>query len=77
MVFSIPRLLSQSSESHFVNEEFMKNSLTMAVGTTLLLCSGFALAQSGNMMNGGAWGGGYGGIWMPILLAVVVVALVV
>ena len=75
------RFLSQSSESHFVNKEFMKNSLTMAVGTTLLLCSGVALAQSGNMMNGGAWGGGwmggYGGIWMPILLAVVVVALVV
>ena len=49
----------------------------MAVGTTLLLCSGVALAQSGNMMNGGGWMGGYGGIWMPILLAVVVVALVV
>lgn len=77
----LPRSLSQSSESHFVNKEFMKNSLTMAVGTTLLLCSGFALARSGNMMNGGAWGGGwmggYGGIWMPILIAVVVVALVV
>ena len=71
------RFLSQSSESHFVNKEFMKNSLTMAVGTTLLLCSGVALAQSGNMMNGGGWMGGYGGIWMPILLAVVVVALVV
>ena len=53
----------------------------MAVSTTLLLFSGVALAQSGNMMNGGSWGGewmgGYGGMWIPILLVVVVVALVV
>ena len=59
----------------------MKNSLAMAIGMTLLLFSGVALAQGGNMMNGGAWGsgwmGGYGGIWMPILLVVAVVALVV
>ena len=36
-----------------------------------------ALAQNGNMMNGGGmwgtgWMGGYGGYWMSILLAVVV-----
>ena len=30
-----------------------------------------------NMMNSGAWMGGYGEIWMPILLVIVVVALVV
>ncbi len=29
------------------------------------------------MMNSGAWMGGYGEIWMPILLVIVVVALVV
>jgi ABC-type multidrug transport system permease subunit len=44
-----------------------------------LLTSGFALAQSGNMMNGGGWMnggsmGGYGGIW-TILLVIVVVGL--
>ncbi|MEO5661503.1 MAG: hypothetical protein ABIQ90_17170 [Polaromonas sp.] len=59
----------------------MKNSLTMVVGTVLLLAARVSFAQGGNMMNGGAWGGawmgGHGGIWMPILLVVVVVALVV
>ena len=58
----------------------MRNLLAIAVGTVLLLANGVSFAQSGNMMNGGAWGGGwmggYGGIWMPILLAGVVVALV-
>lgn len=53
----------------------------MAVGTALLSTTGVSFAQSGNMMNAGTWGhgwmGGYGGIWMPILLVVVVVALVV
>lgn len=59
----------------------MKNLLAMAVGTVLLLATGVSFAQSGNMMNGGTWGsgwmGGYGGIWMPILIVVVLVALVV
>ena len=59
----------------------MRNLLAIAVGTVLLLANGVSFAQSGNMMNGGAWGsgwmGGYGGIWMPILMLVVVVALVV
>jgi hypothetical protein len=59
----------------------MKTLLAMAVGTVLLLATGVSLAQSGNMMNGGMWGtgwmGGYGGIWGPILLVVVVVGLVV
>ena len=59
----------------------MKNLLAGAVGMALLLATGVSFAQSGNMMNGGAWGsggmGGYGGIWMPILMLIVVVALVV
>ena len=46
-----------------------------------LLASGAAFAQSGHMMNGGFWDGGwmagYGGIWMPILLVVAVAAIVV
>ena len=59
----------------------MRNLLAIAVGTVLLLATGASFAQSGNTMNGGGWGvgwmGGYGGIWMPILMLVVVVALVV
>ena len=59
----------------------MESLLAMAVGTVLLLATGVALAQNGNMMDGGGWGmgwmGGYGGVWGPILLVVVVVGAVV
>ncbi len=59
----------------------MKILLAVAVATMSLLTTGVSLAQSTNMMNGGNWGtgwmGGYGGIWMPVLLVVVVVGLVV
>ena len=55
----------------------MKTISAFIVGAIALLTSGFALAQTGNMMNGGGWGagwmGGYGGVWTPILLAVIVV----
>lgn len=58
----------------------MKTLLATAVATGSMLTTGVSWAQNGNMMNGGAWGagwmGGYGGIWMPILLVVVVVGLV-
>jgi len=58
----------------------MKTLLATAVGTGSMLTTGVSLAQSGNMMNGNTWGfgwmGGYGGVWMPILLVVVVVGLV-
>ena len=58
----------------------MKNLLIIAFGTVPLLTTVVSFAQSGNMMNGGAWGnswmGGYGGIWMPILMIAVIVALV-
>lgn len=54
----------------------MNTLLALAVGSVPLFASGIALAQSGNMMDGGGWGmgwmGGYGGIWVPILLVVVV-----
>jgi len=59
----------------------MKTLLAMAGGTVPLLSAGVALAQNGNMMNGGGWSmgwmGGYGGVWGPILLVVVIVGAVV
>lgn len=58
----------------------MRTLLALAVGSVPLLVSGVALAQRGNMMNGGGWGmdwmGGYGRIWVPILLVVVVAGVV-
>ena len=57
----------------------MKTLLALAVGAVPLLGTGVALAQNG--MNGSGWGmgwmGGYGGIWGPILLVVVIVGAVV
>ena len=59
----------------------MKTLLALAVGTVPLVANGVALAQNGNMMDGGGWGmgwmGGYGGVWGPVLLVVVVVGVVV
>lgn len=59
----------------------MKTLLISTVGALAMLTTRVASAQTGNMMNGGMWGtgwmGGYGGIGMPILLLIVVVALVV
>ena len=58
----------------------MKTLSAILVGTAPLLATGVALAQGGNMMNGDGWGmgwmGGYGGIWGPILLIVVVAGVV-
>ena len=58
----------------------MKTLLARAIGTLTLLSAGVALAQSGSMMDGRGWGvgwmGGYGGIWGPLLLVVVVVGVV-
>jgi len=64
----------------------MKNSLAMAVATVALLASGVSVAQNNSMMNGatGSDGwmngygamGGYGGIWVPTLLVIVVVGFV-
>ena len=62
-------------------ENFMKTLLAMIVGAIALLTGCLAAAQTGGMMGGGnsgfGWMGGYGGVWMPVLLIVVVVALVV
>lgn len=59
----------------------MKTSFALTVGSIPLLVSSAALAQSGTMMDGGMWGmgwmGGYGGVWGPILLVVVIVGIVV
>jgi hypothetical protein len=63
----------------------MKNVLAWAAGALAVVATGVTWAQSGNMMNGGGWGagwmdggwmGGHGGVWTPILLAVVVVGLI-
>jgi len=58
----------------------MKTVFVNAVAAVALLTTGVAFAQSTNMMNGGIWGvgwmGGYGGIWMPILLVIVVAGVV-
>ncbi len=55
----------------------MKNSIALAAGAVPLLATVAVWAQTGNMMNGGmmsgsGWMGGYGGLWVPILLVVVV-----
>lgn len=59
----------------------MKALHSLTLGCAPLLSSGVTMAQTGTMMGGGnsgfGWMGGYGGVWMPVLLIVVVVALVV
>ena len=54
--------------------------LAVVISVATLLVSSVAVAQNGNMMNGGMWNagwmGGYGGMWVPILLVIVVVAVV-
>ena len=58
----------------------MKMFLAMLCASGLLSVSTVALAQNGHMMNDGMWNagwmGGYGGMWLPILLVIVVVAVV-
>jgi hypothetical protein len=45
-----------------------------------MLAATAAMGQTGQMMSDGGWGmgwmGGYGGIWVPVLLVVVVAAAV-
>lgn len=66
--------------SMFYWREFMKTLPAMTVATVALLTTGVSMAQNSNMMNGGSWGtgwmGGYGGIWTPILLVIVVAGFV-
>lgn len=61
----------------------MKTLLALVVGMVPLLTTGVSFAQNGNMMNGGnggmrdgGWMGGYGGIWAPTLLVILIVCLV-
>ena len=55
----------------------MKTLLAIAIGTVPLLATGVSYAQDGSMTNSGmggvGWMGGYGGLWMPILVVVVIV----
>ena len=70
-----------SQRCHRIRKNHVKTHTARAAGTASLFVSGVTLAQSGNMMNSGMWGGGwmggYGGMWMPVLVVVVVVAIVV
>lgn len=43
----------------------------LAPAITAQMSPGLSLAQNGNLMNGG-WMGGYGGVWLPLLLIIVV-----
>jgi len=57
----------------------MKTLLAVVVGTLALFVTGVSLAQGGHMIDGGSWGvgwmGGFGGIWVPIVLVIVAVGL--
>ncbi|MBE0614606.1 MAG: hypothetical protein IH604_13130 [Burkholderiales bacterium] len=63
----------------------MKASFAMIVGALPLLLPGAAVAQGGNMMNTGNWGGGwmggvggmggYAGPWTSALLVIAVLVL--
>ncbi len=54
----------------------MKAFTVVAVGFLFALSAGVSIAQNGHMMDGGGWMGGYGGVWGPIVLVVIVVLLV-
>ena len=59
----------------------MKTLLATGTGSAPLFAATAAWGQTGQMMNDSLWGmgwmGGYGGVWVPILLVVVVAAAVV
>ena len=79
--FNLARALPKCSGGFIVAlGRVMKSLLAMAVGTVPMLATSVALAQNGSMMDGGGWGmgwmGGYGGVWGPILLVVVVAGVV-
>jgi hypothetical protein len=58
----------------------MRTLLALAGSAMALAASSAAMAQNGNMMNGAMWGsgwmGGYGGMWTPILLVIVVIGVI-
>lgn len=56
----------------------MRNALAVPGGGLALQASGWASAQNGSVMDGGMmsagmWMGGWGGLWVPLLLVVVAV----
>ena len=64
---------------NFLKEKTMKTIFALAAGAASVLSSGVTLAQSGHMMNGAMWGGGWmgAGYWPLILLCIAVIGLVV
>lgn len=50
----------------------MKAFTIVAAGFLFALSAGVSIAQNGHMMDGGGWMGGYGGVWGPIVLVVIV-----
>jgi uncharacterized membrane protein len=54
----------------------VKSKIEISAAVAMALRSSLAQAQSGHMMNGGGWYGGwmggYGAMWIPILLIVIV-----
>ena len=58
----------------------MKMVPAILISLGALLAGDVALAQNGHIMNDGMWNagwmGGYGGMWLPILLVIAVVAVV-
>ena len=54
----------------------MKMFLGIVISMSTLLNSSAAVAQNASMWNAG-WMGGYGGMWVPIVLCIIVVAAVV
>ena len=58
----------------------MKFRTALAAAAALATGTSLVHAQGGHMMNGGGWYGGwmrgYGGVWIPILLVVIVGLLV-
>jgi hypothetical protein len=54
----------------------MKALVAVAIWTALFVAANTSLAQSGHMMTDGGWSsgwmGGYGGVWMPLLLVLLV-----
>lgn len=50
----------------------MKAFTIAAAGFLFALSAGVSMAQNGHMMDGGGWMGGYGGMWGPIVLVVIV-----
>jgi hypothetical protein len=61
-------------------KQMMKILVAWVTCTGGMLLSNNSPAQSGNMMNEGMWNagwmGGYGGVWVPVVLIITVVAAV-